>query len=145
MMEAEWQRMEKMFQWMQSLSESMGQPPPPELFPPPPPPATTPVSLPFLPWALYLPCLLLLSVLFLYDLYLPRLAIGKLIGLSLSCKTYLCWGQVRTHYKNLKSISLVHCGLTSKFFHQNNVFRSASSSFHLSLWSMNVLVCMFLP
>ena len=61
--EAERQRMEQMFQWMQSFGERMGQPLPPELFPPPPPPATTPVSLPSLPSALYLPCLLLSLVL----------------------------------------------------------------------------------
>jgi hypothetical protein len=42
-------RMEQMFQYIQTLSASMGQPPPPELFPPPPALATTPVSLPSLP------------------------------------------------------------------------------------------------
>nr|TKW21874.1 hypothetical protein SEVIR_4G149200v2 [Setaria viridis] len=37
-------RMEQMFQYMQGLSERMGQlaPPPPMLFPPPQPPTTTP-------------------------------------------------------------------------------------------------------
>jgi hypothetical protein len=43
-MEAEWQRMEQMFQYMQTLGDAMGQPLPPLLFPSPPS-ATTPVSM----------------------------------------------------------------------------------------------------
>jgi hypothetical protein len=42
--EAEWQKMEQIFQYMQSLGAAMGQPPPPLLFPPPPPEGT-PVSM----------------------------------------------------------------------------------------------------
>jgi hypothetical protein len=43
--EAEWHKMEQMFQYMQSLGAAMGQPPPSLLFPPPPPPEGTPVSM----------------------------------------------------------------------------------------------------
>jgi hypothetical protein len=56
--------MEEMFMYAQSLGMNMGQPLPPGLFPTPYAPATTPVSLPSLPLALYLTCLLLC----LYDL-----------------------------------------------------------------------------
>jgi hypothetical protein len=43
--EAKRQKMEQMFQYMQSLGAVVGQPPPLLLFPPPPPREGTPVSM----------------------------------------------------------------------------------------------------
>ena len=55
--DAERQRMEQMFQWIQGLGERMGQPMPPTLFPAPPPPTSTLVSINDL--SLYVPSLIL--------------------------------------------------------------------------------------